>query len=217
MPTHQPRKVRPFPLASSSRSSIEQSINLPNILTFSRILLVPVYIGLFYEPTPGRSIAAAAVFGIAAFTDLLDGYLARRRSQITTIGRLLDPIADKFLVIAGLILLVQFQRIEAWIAIALIAREIGVTGLRAIAAAEGIVIPAGIIGKYKVVLQILAILMLTLEGAILLPFSSWATMGTFALYLALGFSIFSGIQYSVDTWRAFLHKGPPTRKDLGVR
>ena len=174
---------------------------------------MPVYVLIFANPTPSRAIAAAAVFGLAALTDLLDGYLARRRAQITTIGRLLDPIADKFLVIAGLVLLVQIHRIEAWIAIVMIAREIGVTGIRAIAAAEGVIVPAGILGKYKVVLQVIAIILLTLEGAMVLPFISLTALGTVALYLALGFSVISGIQYGMDIWKAFLRSGILTKKD----
>ena len=124
-----------------------KTFNLPNILTFSRILLVPVYIVLFSNPTTNRSIAAACIFGIAALTDLLDGYFARRRAQVTTIGRLLDPIADKLLIVSGLILLVQFQRVEAWLAIAMILREVAVTGIRAIAAFEGIIVPSRTVGK----------------------------------------------------------------------
>ena len=197
----------------SPQVKFEQSLNLPNILTFSRILLVPVYIAIFYDPTPSRAIAAAGVFGIAALTDLLDGYLARKRSQITTIGRLLDPIADKLLVLAGLVLLVQYHRIEAWIAIAMVSREIGVTGIRAIAAAEGVIVPAGTLGKYKVVLQIIAIIILTLQGAVVLPFVSLSVLGILALYLALAFSIISGIQYTVDIWQAFLRKGILAKKD----
>ncbi len=213
MPIRQTSEARPLEASVSPQAKIEQSLNLPNILTFSRILLVPVYIVLFYDPTPTRAIAAAGVFGVAALTDLLDGYLARRRAQITTIGRLLDPIADKLLVLAGLVLLVQFHRIEAWIAIAMIAREIGVTGIRAIGAAEGIIVQAGTLGKYKVVLQIIAIILLTLEGAVFLPFVSLSALGMVALYLALGFSIISGIQYAVDIWKAFLRTGLLTKKE----
>src|SRR5581483_7004643 len=87
----------------------DANVNLPNLLTLGRILLIPVFVLLFSVPTPARSIAAAVVFVIAALTDLLDGYLARRRGQITKVGRLLDPVADKLLVLSGLILLVQFQ------------------------------------------------------------------------------------------------------------
>lgn len=213
MQTRQTSEARPLESSVSTQAKIEQSLNLPNILTFSRILLVPVYIAIFYDPTPSRAIAAAGVFGIAALTDLLDGYLARKRSQITTIGRLLDPIADKLLVLAGLVLLVQYHRIEAWIAIAMVSREIGVTGIRAIAAAEGVIVPAGTLGKYKVVLQIIAIIILTLQGAVVLPFVSLSALGILALYLALAFSIISGIQYTVDIWQAFLRKGILAKKD----
>src|SRR5689334_10261225 len=99
----------------------EANINLPNLLTFSLLLLIPIFVLLFSQPTPERSLAAAAVFGIAAITDLLDGYLARRRSEVTRLGRLLDPIADKLLVLSGLILLVEFQRVSAVVAILIIA------------------------------------------------------------------------------------------------
>ena len=108
------------------------NINLPNFLTVVRILLIPVFVVLFSDPTPDRSLAAAVVFVVAAVTDLLDGYLARRHSQITRLGRLLDPIADKLLVLSGLILLVQFDRVAAIVAILIIAREVAVTGVRAI-------------------------------------------------------------------------------------
>ena len=115
----------PQPKAVTVNDRTERTFNLPNTLTFIRILLVPVYIGLFSTPTAGRSLWAAAVFGSAALTDWLDGYIARRRGQVTKIGRLFDPIADKFLVISGLVLLVQFQRVAAWLAIALIVRDLG--------------------------------------------------------------------------------------------
>ncbi len=113
------------------------NLNLPNFLTVVRILLIPVFVVLFSDPTPDRSLAAAIVFVVAAVTDLLDGYLARRHSQITRLGRLLDPIADKLLVLSGLILLVQFDRVAAIVAILIIAREVAVTGVRAISAARG--------------------------------------------------------------------------------
>ena len=196
-----------FKSQADGGEAAEATFNLPNILTFSRILMVPVFIMLFSNPTVERSIAAACVFGLAALTDLLDGYFARRRAQVTTMGRLLDPIADKILVISGLILLVQFQRVAAWIAIAMIVREIGVTGIRAIAAADGIIVAAGTLGKYKVVLQVVAILLLTLQEAIFLPFVDFSLWGTAILYLALLLSILSAGQYLSEVWRKFLDKG----------
>ncbi len=192
-----------------SAATVEDTFNLPNSLTILRILMVPIYVILFLEPTASRSIAAAVVFGLAALTDLLDGYLARRRGQVTQVGQLLDPIADKFLVISGLILLVQFQRIEAWIAIAFIVRDLGITGIRAIAASKGLIIAAGQFGKYKVVLQIIGIILLTLEGALVLPFVDFHSLGTGLLYFALMFSIVSAGQYVWEFWQSFMNKDLP--------
>lgn len=192
-----------------SEATVEDTFNLPNSLTILRILMVPIYVILFLEPTVSRSIAAAVVFGLAALTDLLDGYLARRRGQVTQVGQLLDPIADKFLVISGLILLVQFQRIEAWIAIAFIVRDLGITGIRAIAASKGLIIAAGQFGKYKVVLQIIGIILLTLEGALVLPFVDFHSLGTGLLYFALMFSIVSAGQYVWEFWQSFMNKDLP--------
>ncbi len=195
------------PKAVPVKKRIEQTFNLPNTLTFLRILLVPVYIGLFSTPTVERSIFAAAVFGLAALTDLLDGYIARQRAQVTKVGRLFDPIADKFLVISGLVLLVQFQRIEAWLAIALIVRDLAVTGIRAVAASRGLIIAAGILGKYKVVLQIIAIILLTLEGAVSISMLNLHLVGTSTLYVALIFSLVSAGQYVLEAWNEFSKKG----------
>lgn len=177
------------------------NVNLPNLLTLSRILLIPVFVLLFWTPTPGRSLAAAVVFVIAAATDLLDGYLARRRSQVTKLGRLLDPIADKLLVLSGLILLVQFQRVAAVVAILIIAREVAVTGVRAIAASQGIVLSAETIGKYKMVAQVVAIVLLILEDGILPAAWNLHLVGTVVLYAALALALISGGRYLFSFWR----------------
>jgi len=201
----QPAKIVKLPIPPTEVRG-EDAINLPNILTVLRIFMVPVYVILFLEPTVTRSIAAASVFGLAALTDLLDGYLARRRGQVTKIGRLLDPIADKFLVISGLILLVQFQRIEAWLAIAFIVRDVAITGIRAMAASKGLIIAAGQFGKYKVVLQIVGIIFLTLQGALLIPFIDFSVFGTGLLYGGLFFSLISAAQYLWEFWQALVNK-----------
>ena len=198
--------AKPQPQAVHENKTVERTFNLPNTLTFIRILLVPVYIGLFSTPTVERSILAAAVFGLAALTDLLDGHIARQRAQVTKVGRLIDPIADKFLVISGLVLLVQFQRVEAWLAIALIIRDLAVTGVRAIAASRGLIIAAGTLGKYKVVLQIIAIILLTLEGAVSLSTLNVHLVGTLTLYVALLFSLVSAGQYLLEAWNEFSQK-----------
>ena len=125
---------------------------------------------------------------------------------MTKVGQLLDPVADKFLVISGLILLVQFQRIEAWLAIAFIVRELGITGIRAVAAAKGLFIDAGKHGKYKVALQVTGIIFLTLQGAIVLPFFDIHLLGTSLLYIALMFSIISASEYLWEFWQAIINK-----------
>ena len=125
----------------------ESNINLPNVLTLVRILLIPVFVMLLIDPTPDRALSAAIVFVVAAVTDLLDGYVARKTGQITKLGRLLDPIADKLLVLSALILLVQVDRVSALVAILIIAREVAVTGLRAIAASEGLIMSAEVTGR----------------------------------------------------------------------
>lgn len=183
------------------------NFNLPNFLTVVRILLIPVFVVLFSDPTPDRSLAAAVVFVVAAVTDLLDGYLARRHSQITRLGRLLDPIADKLLVLSGLILLVQFDRVAAIVAILIIAREVAVTGVRAISAAQGIVIEAETTGKYKMVVQVVAIVFLLLEDGSL-P-ASWHPheVGTGLLYVALALALYSGQRYLVSFWQQSSTKG----------
>ena len=184
----------------------EANVNLPNLLTFSRLLLIPIFVLLFSQPTPERSVAAATVFGIAAITDLLDGYLARRRSEVTRLGRLLDPIADKLLVISGLILLVEFQRVSAIVAILMIAREVAVTGIRAISAAEGIVLSAETIGKYKMTAQVLAILFLIVADSVDPEWKFYA-IGNVLLYSALMLGLISGAKYLITFWRQVSLKG----------
>ncbi|MBM4124914.1 MAG: CDP-diacylglycerol--glycerol-3-phosphate 3-phosphatidyltransferase [Nitrospira sp.] len=176
-------------------------MNLANLLTLARILLIPVFVVLFSSPTPMRSLIAALVFIVAAVTDLLDGYVARRRGQITKLGKLLDPIADKLLVLSGLILLVQFDRVVALVAILIIAREVAVTGIRAIAASEGIVLSAETIGKWKMTAQVIAIVLLILESSLTSMAHPLHLLGTGLLYVALVLALVSGGQYLVDFWR----------------
>jgi CDP-diacylglycerol--glycerol-3-phosphate 3-phosphatidyltransferase len=185
----------------------ETNINLPNLLTVSRILLIPVFVMLFVTPTPARSLAAAVVFVVAAVTDMLDGYLARRRSQITRLGRLLDPIADKLLVLSALILLVQFDRVSALVAILIIAREVAVTGIRAIAATEGMILSAELTGKYKMALQVVAVVLLVLEDTAFAQFGNLHVAGTVTLYVSLVLGYVSGAKYLLNFWRQITLKG----------
>lgn len=190
------------------RSAVQEgNINLPNVLTLTRILLIPVFVLLFVVPTPDRSLAAAVVFVIAAMTDLLDGYLARRRGQVTKLGRLLDPIADKLLVLSALIVLVQVDRVGALVAILIIAREVAVTGIRAIAATEGMIISAEVTGKYKMALQVIAIVLLILEGTVLSEFGNVHLAGIVTLYFSVVLGYVSGVQYVYSFWRQINLKG----------
>jgi CDP-diacylglycerol---glycerol-3-phosphate 3-phosphatidyltransferase len=185
----------------------QESLNLPNFITFTRILLIPVFVVLFATPTPDRSLSAAVVFVIAAVTDMLDGYLARRNGQVTTLGMLLDPIADKLLVLSALILLLNVDRVSALVAILIIAREVAVTGIRAIAAGEGMVIAAETTGKYKMALQVVAITLLVLEGTGLAELGNLHLAGIVTLYLSLVLGYISGGQYVWSFWKQVVAKG----------
>jgi CDP-diacylglycerol---glycerol-3-phosphate 3-phosphatidyltransferase len=132
-------------------------LNVPNLLTVVRILLVPVIVVALLSETPNADMLAAIVFAVAAFTDGLDGYIARSRGSVTTFGKLMDPLADKLLIIAPLVSLVSLGRIEAWVAMVIIAREFAVTALRMVAVEQGVVIPASIFGKAKTITQVAAI------------------------------------------------------------
>jgi CDP-diacylglycerol---glycerol-3-phosphate 3-phosphatidyltransferase len=185
----------------------QDSLNLPNLITLARILLIPVFVILFSTPTPDRSLNAAIIFVIAAVSDLLDGYIARRTGQVTTLGKLLDPIADKLLVLSALILLVNVDRVSALVAILVIAREVAVTGIRAIAAGEGMIIAAETTGKYKMALQVVAITLLILEGTSLAELGNLHLAGMATLYLSLVLGYVSGGQYVWSFWKQVVAKG----------
>src|SRR4030043_796184 len=164
-------------------------LNPPIILTLSRIFLVPIFILTVYH----HPIFGALIFGIASITDFLDGYLARHFGEITKLGIILDPIADKFLVVSALIVLVDMERLPAWIAIVIIVREFLVTGLRAIALSKNIVISAEIGGKIKTTTQIVAILCLILMRSFFNI--DLFDIGIILIWISLVLSVFSGVQY----------------------
>lgn len=139
---------------------LQEFWNVPNLLTFGRILLIPLFVWLTYDADPMASFLAAVVFTIAAVTDVVDGWLARRMNLITVIGKFMDPLADKLIVMAALVMMVRLGRIAAWVVIVLLAREFIVSGLRTIAASEGMVIAAGQEGKWKTSLQLTGIISL---------------------------------------------------------
>src|SRR6202521_1740110 len=176
-------------------------MNVPNALTILRIFFVPLLVAALVQeknligvPNEG---GALAIFLVAAGTDLLDGYLARRWKQITTVGSLLDPIADKLLISAALISLVQIRRVPAWMVVLIIGREFAVSGLRSIAAAEGYTIHASDLGKTKMITQVIAISMVLLS-------IRWESLNGFAMLWMWGVVVFgmaSAIGYFVKFWR----------------
>lgn len=135
-------------------------LNTPNVLTVFRILLVPVVVVALTEEIPHGDAIAAAVFILAALTDGLDGYIARSSQSVTTFGKVMDPLADKLLVVAAVLALVSLDRVAAWVAMVIIARELAVSGLRMVAAQQGVVIPASRLGKLKTAVQLGAVLAL---------------------------------------------------------
>jgi CDP-diacylglycerol---glycerol-3-phosphate 3-phosphatidyltransferase len=173
--------------------TVVHKISLPTKITLLRILLVPFLLAFLIAPSRVNALVAALIFGAAALTDWLDGHLARSTHQITTLGKLLDPIADKILLAAGLIPLVGLERVPAWMAAIMLIREFAVSGLREIAAAEQVIIPASPMAKAKTFLQILAILFLILH------YQTWPltfhTMGLALLTLSLILSVVSGVDY----------------------
>lgn len=173
-------------------------LNLPTILTLSRIVLIPVFIAVVYQ----HPFWGAIVFSIASITDFLDGYFARRSGQVTKFGIILDPLADKFLVISALVVLVDMARLSAWMAIVIIVREFLITGLRVVALSKDIIIPAEMGGKLKIGAQITAILCLILVGSFFdnLPIDLYDIGITF-VWVALVLSVISGIQYTVSFWK----------------
>ncbi len=181
-------------------------MNVPNSLTIARIFFVPLLVAVLVEESVAVRLGgvvitnewlALAIFLAAAGTDLLDGFLARRWGQITTIGTLLDPIADKLLISAALISLVQAHAAPAWMVVLIIGREFGVSGLRSIAAAEGYTIKASDLGKTKMIAQVVAIsfLLLSIRHPNLAPLANWMMWGVVV------FSVASAVDYFRKFWR----------------
>ena len=167
-------------------------MNLPNSLTLVRIFLIPLLVVVLLTKFDGKELVGAAIFGIAALTDWLDGYLARRRQQVTTFGQLMDPLADKLLVTAALISLVQMDLAPAWMVAVILGRELGVTMLRSVAYSRGITIPASPLGKVKMLSQVVAILLLILGREYLQDF---VVLGSVALWLVVITALVSAADY----------------------
>ena len=164
------------------------AVNWPNLLTVLRILLVPVLVVALLANAGEGDVLAAIVFSLASVTDFVDGYLARSRNSVTTFGKLMDPLADKLLIIAALISLVSLHRLAAWIAMVIIARELAVTVLRMGASQAGVIMPASNFGKVKTCVQIAAVLsVITVHGH-----PAWLDA---LVYAAVAITVASGLEY----------------------
>ena len=186
-------------------------LNLPNILTLARIAAVPVVLVLLLSDTRASGVWAAAIFGIAAATDFIDGWLARKWGVVTILGKFLDPLADKLIVMVALIMLIPLDRVPAWAVFLILAREMVVTGLRSIASSEGIVIDASELGKYKTIYQMVAIPGLMLHYDFNWFFGlEWGifqvnmhNFGIFFFYIAFALTLYSGYDYLQKFFRVF--------------
>ena len=201
-------------------------MNLPNSITMSRIVMIPLLLWILSQHFPwqghgAQEISAAVLFILASITDGLDGYLARKRKQITTIGMLLDPIADKIMVTAALIALVAYnpEVVKVWIAVVIIGREFLISGLRSIASSEGFTIQASDLGKLKTVIQIVSVVSAILAhhwyqwqfGVLIVPVK-WIAVA--AIYFTLVVSIISAVDYFVGFWKKIDHASKDRRKSF---
>src|SRR3954453_19357441 len=199
------RRPNRLPLSERKRrrrSLREDAFNVPNLLTMARVAVIPLVVVLLGRGTPKDCVWAAIVYSAAAITDLLDGYLARRMNVVSVLGKFLDPLADKLLVMASLVYMVPMGRIPEWAVVLLLSREISVTALRSIASSEGVVIAAGDDGKSKTALQMIGILALILGypyhlhlGPIDMGVVDLVYVGRALVYISLVFSILSALSY----------------------
>jgi CDP-diacylglycerol--glycerol-3-phosphate 3-phosphatidyltransferase len=186
-------------------------LNLPNLLTLARIAAIPMLVVLMLSPSRQAGFWAAALFGAAAATDFIDGWLARKWGVVTVLGKFLDPLAAKLIVMAALIMLIPHGRVPAWAVFLLLAREIIVTGLRSIASSEGIVIDASDLGKVKTIYQMVAIPGLLLHYDYYWFFGVQSELlhvnmhnfGMFFFAIALGLTLWSGFDYLHKFFRVF--------------
>jgi CDP-diacylglycerol--glycerol-3-phosphate 3-phosphatidyltransferase len=226
------------------RKSLKQEFfNLPNMLTMFRILVIPVVLVFVYYESRVNSFIAACLFAAASITDYFDGWLARRKGLITVLGKFLDPLADKLIVTSVLVMLVPLGRIPAWVVVLLLARELGITGLRSIAVTEGMVIAASQGGKWKTAFQLTGILGLLIHypypiavispflhnlvagtwfhqflaefGIPVRPWVDFHIVGLWLIYMSLFFSIFSATQYVFRFVKAINKKDQETGAAAG--
>lgn len=203
------------------------AVNLPNSITMSRIVMIPLLLWMlsphfpWQNPAGTQEALASILFVLASMTDGVDGYLARKRGQITTMGMLLDPLADKIMVTAALIALVAYnpQVVKVWIAVVIIGREFLISGLRSIAASEGFTIQASDLGKLKTVIQIVSVVSAILAhhwyqwtfGILVIPVK-WTAVT--AIYFTVGVSTISAIDYFVGFWKKIDHASNTRRSSF---
>ncbi len=213
MPVTRPDDSLPYPAEASrprpQSPEVSQEIwNLPNSLTLLRIFLVPFLVVVLLTKFEGKEYAGLVIFLIAAVTDLLDGYFARKFNKITRLGILLDPIADKLLISSALISLVELDLAPAWMVVIILGREFAVSGLRSIASQQGVDIPASSLGKGKTVSQVIAVALLILGHEL----GDFQLLATIALWVVVLFALASGIDYFLKFSRAVLKGKPVTHK-----
>lgn len=188
MTSHAPHPDREFDFATT-----------PNILTLVRMACVPVVVALLFAGKPSYDLAAALVFGAASITDYFDGYIARAQKSVSIYGKLMDPLADKFLVVSSLIMLQHLGRLDPVFVIILICRELAITGLRALASAEGVVMSASSGGKWKTATQMVAIpFMMAREPLFGIPIYP---IGQILLAISIALSLWSAVDYVVEFFR----------------
>jgi CDP-diacylglycerol---glycerol-3-phosphate 3-phosphatidyltransferase len=187
-------------------------LNLPNVLTLLRILLVPVLVAALTVETPNGSTIAAIVFAVAALTDGLDGWIARSRQSITTFGKVMDPVADKLLIAAALISLVSLDRVAAWVAMVILAREFAVSALRIYAGAYGAVIPASSLGRLKTAVQVAAVFALIAVDDTGAAWVQVLVYGTVAVTLVSGADYFLNVRRRIEEAREARHERIATRE-----
>ena len=171
----------------------QQILSLPNGITIIRILAIPLILVLLFYIGRGYQLLTALLFLGAAVTDTIDGYIARRRGMVTTLGKFLDPLADKLLIVTALIALIPAREISVWMVIVIVGREIAITGLRGIAVSQGIVIAASTLGKFKTVFEVASIFFLILNGSYF-PIN-FRPIGLVFLWVALGIAVISAVDY----------------------
>jgi CDP-diacylglycerol--glycerol-3-phosphate 3-phosphatidyltransferase len=196
---------RPLTLSERSerrRTLREDALNLPNLLTMARIVVIPLVLALLDRGGPRDCFWAALLFAAAAITDFLDGYFARTRGLVSVLGKFLDPLADKLIVMAALVWMIPMGRISPWVVVLLLSRDISITALRSIAASEGVVIAAGDSGKAKTALQMVGILMLMIGYPYRMDFLLFdlgmvdmVRVGRWLIYISLVYSLLSAAQY----------------------